>query len=110
MDLAPLRVDGPITCLIVPSLPAASIAWNTSSTDQGILGVEDVLLHREPVRATLEKLRRLLLVHVEAERLSSVEVLQPEILALCDAERVCVFSNRVDDVLARHVRPPGPYR
>jgi hypothetical protein len=60
---------------MVLSLPAASIAWKTSSSDQLILGVEHVLLLGEPLDAALQEVGRLALVQRQTTGVAGVEVL-----------------------------------
>jgi hypothetical protein len=64
--------------------------------------VENVLLHREPFRTALKEVRRLLLFHLEPERVARIEVLEAEALALRDAEWIGIFPDGVENILARH--------
>ena len=98
-DVAPLRIDARHDVLDRAVLARRVHRLEDQQHGPGILRVEHVLLHREPFRAALEKLGRLLLVHLEPERVAGIEVLQAEVLALRDAERIGVFPYRVEDVL-----------
>src|SRR5437764_13999158 len=80
----PCGLTPDMTCLIVPSLPAASIAWKTSNNDPSVLGIEYILLPCEPLRSALEKLRRPALSQLQAAGVVRVEILQTKALALGD--------------------------
>src|SRR6516162_9579187 len=67
-----------------------------------ILGVKHILLLREPLGAALEEFGRLALVQLEAAGVAGIEVLQLEVLAFGDAERVDVFLDAVEDFLSCH--------
>ena len=71
-----------------------------------VLGVEDVLLFRQPRDAALEEVRGVALVQLQAAGVPRIEVLQPEAFAFGDAERVDVFLDTIEDFLSRHAPPP----
>src|SRR5262245_55699147 len=56
----------------------------------------------EPLGAALQKVGRFALVHPQAAGVCGIKVLQLEMFALCDAERVDVFLDAVEDFLSRH--------
>jgi hypothetical protein len=60
-----------------------------------VLGVEHLLLLREPLGASGAQLCGLALVQLKAARVSRVEVLQAKALTLGDAERVNVLLDAV---------------
>ena len=98
----PCGLTPDMTCLIVLSLPAASMAWKTSSSDQRFLGVKDVLLLREPFGSALEEFGRLAFIQLQTAGVARVEVLQLKALALGDAERVNVFLDALQNLFSRH--------
>ena len=51
----PCGLTPDITCLMAPSLPAASMAWKISSTRPAVLGVELVLQPAQALDALLEQ-------------------------------------------------------
>jgi hypothetical protein len=67
-----------------------------------VLGVEHLLLFREPRNAALEELRCVALVQIQATGVAGIEVLQPEALALGDAERLNVVLYALEDLLSGH--------
>jgi hypothetical protein len=71
-----------------------------------ILGVEHVLLFREPLGAAREQLGRLALAQLEAAGISRIEALQTEALALPNAERIDVFLDAVEDLSSCHGATP----
>jgi hypothetical protein len=71
-----------------------------------VLGVEHILLFRQPCNAALEELRGLALVQLQATGVARIEVLEPEALAFGDAEWVDVLLYTVEDLLPRHATAP----
>src|SRR5262249_31152926 len=67
-----------------------------------ILGIEHVLLFGEPLSTALKELGSVALVHLQAERVTGLEIVQLEALALGNAERGRVLLNLVEDLFARH--------
>src|SRR2546427_13005979 len=95
-----------MTCLIVPSLPAASMAWKTSRTAQQ-LRIQHVLEMTQRLDAQREHLLRAWLVlGPEIERVGGVEVLQPEPVAVRDPERLRECGGLLDGVLDFHGSTP----
>src|SRR6516165_11209985 len=67
-----------------------------------ILGVKHVLLLCEPLGTALQEFSRLTLAHRQATGVAGIEVLQFEALALCNAERINVFLNAIEDFFSCH--------
>ena len=81
----PCGLTPDITCLIVPSLPAASIAWKISSTRPAVLGVELLLQLGQTGDVFRERGPGLLLL--ETEGVLRVDAAQLEALAGGEAQR-----------------------
>ena len=71
-----------------------------------ILGVEYVLLLREPLSSALEELGRLAFVQLETSSVVGVEVLQFKALAFGYPERVNVLLDLVHNLFSRHAQSP----
>ena len=71
-----------------------------------VLGVEHVLLFREPLGAARKQLGRLALAQLEAARIPGIEVLQTEALALGDTEGINVLLEAIEDLSSRHGADP----
>src|SRR6516165_5514813 len=67
-----------------------------------ILGVEHILLLCEPLGAALQKVRRFAFAHRKATGVAGIEVLQFETLAFCNAERIDVFLDAIENFFSRH--------
>ena len=78
----------------------------TRAAATSVLGVEHVLLIREPVTATGQQFGRLTLVQLETTRVSRVEVLQAEAFTLGDTEWINVFLDAVKNFSSCMARLP----
>src|SRR6516165_1237126 len=67
-----------------------------------ILGVEHVLLLREPLGAALQKVGRLALIQPQTTCVAWIEVFESETLAFSDTERIDVFLYPIEDLFSRH--------
>ena len=67
-----------------------------------ILGVQHVLLLREPLGAALEEFSGLALVEHQATCVARIKILQLEALPLGDAVRLNIFLDSIEDLLSRH--------
>src|SRR5215469_2207345 len=67
-----------------------------------ILGVKQVLLLCEPLGALLEELGRLALSELQPAGVAGIKVLQLKALAFCDAERLSVLLDAIEDLFSRH--------
>jgi len=67
-----------------------------------VLGIKHVLFFCEPLSAALKEVGCFAFVHLQAARVTSVEVLQLKALAAGNAERVGVVLDLVDDLFSRH--------
>src|SRR5262245_42182422 len=104
--LAALRIDARHHVLDGAVLAGRVHGLEDEQHGPAVLCVEHGLLLGEPGCAALEELGRLLLVQLLAERVARVDVLQPEALALGDAERVDELLDAIEDLLSRHRRLP----
>jgi hypothetical protein len=67
-----------------------------------ILGVEHVLLLREPLGTALQEVGRLGLVQPQTTRVARIEVVESETLAFSDTERINIFLDAIEDLFSRH--------
>ncbi len=104
--LAALRIDARHDVLDGAVLAGRVHRLKHEQQRPAVLGVEHVLLFREPLGAAREQLGRLALAQLEAAGISRIEVLQTEALALRDAERIDVFLDAVEDLSSCHGAAP----
>ena len=76
----PCGLTPDITCLIAPSLPAASIAWKISSTRPAVLGVEPGLQVLQRVHPEGQHLLGLFALEGEAGGIGRVVFVEAEFL------------------------------
>src|SRR5208283_3151412 len=100
-DVTALRIDARQDVLDRAILSGSVHRLEHQQHRPGILRVEDILLHREPFRAAPERLGRFSLVQLQPQRIAGIEVFQAKVLALRNAVRICVFPDRVEDIVAR---------
>jgi hypothetical protein len=95
--LTPLRVDARHN--VFDRAVFAGRVHRLKDEQQGpaVLGVEHVLLFRQPRNAEFAQLRGLALVQLQAAGITRIEVLEPEVLAFRDAEWVDVFLYTIED-------------
>ena len=75
-----------MTCLIAPSLPAASMAWNTSSSDQRSCAYSMSCKFGERLDAGLQRLLGARLVFLlEPRGIARIDVLEPEPVPVLDS-------------------------
>src|SRR5215469_11306551 len=67
-----------------------------------LLGVEHLLLLCEPHGAALQQVGRFALVHPQATCVAWIEIGEFETVALCDAERMDVFLDAINDLFPQH--------
>ena len=104
-DLAALRIDARHDVLDRAVLAGRVHGLENEQQRPAILGVEHILLLREPLGSALQEPGRLALVQLETARVAGVEVLQSKALALGDAERMDVLLDAVQDLFSRHRAP-----
>ena len=102
VHLAALRIDARHDVLDRAVLAGRVHRLEDQQQRPAILGVEHVLLFRQPRGAALEELRRLALVHLQAAGVARIEVFEPEALAFGDAVRSDVLPYEVENFLSRH--------
>ncbi|WP_409334810.1 hypothetical protein [Bradyrhizobium neotropicale] len=67
-----------------------------------ILRIQHVLFFREPLSAALKEVGGFTLVHLQAPRITGIEILQLKAPAVGDAERVGVLLDLVENLFPRH--------
>ena len=92
VTLQPCGFTPDITCLMVLSFPAASMACRTTSTRPAVLRVQFFLPLAEPRDPAVQRFLRVLL-GFQTQRFRRVEVLQPESRPFIDAERFYEFAG-----------------
>ena len=97
--LASLRIDARHDVLDGAVLAGRIHRLKHEQQRPAVLGVEHVLLFREPLDAAGEQLGRLALAQLETAGVSRINALQTEALALGDAEWINVFLDTVEDSL-----------
>ena len=102
--LAPLRIDARHDVLDRAVFAGRVHRLEDQQQGPAVLGVEHVLLFRQPRGAALEELRSLALVQLQAAGVTRIEVVQPEALAFGNAERVDVLPYEVANFFSRHGR------
>src|ERR1700730_7649098 len=92
-----------MTCLIAPSLPAASMPWKDQEQRPPILGVELLLHVGEHLGAHREQLARVGL-RLDPARVARVRVLEPELVPLPHVVAAGQAGELLDDLSLLHGR------
>ncbi len=101
-DLAALRIDARHDVLDRAVLAGCVHGLENEQQRPAILGVEDVLLLREPLGSALEELGGLAFLQLQTASVPRVEILQLKALALGDAERVNILLDALQNLFSRH--------